>query len=162
MYAQSTLVSSMGWYWCLLLSCCCAAFSLLLGFCSIVFLFLFSLSAGLILLLSISSLAFSSPANSRSSSSSVAIVKPNRVGSLHWRTKLAKKLSRALPFLSKRRKSCEYSFFIGSFQGFPLLFMPATTPRSPVWLSVTISTSFSDSCFSCSLSIVCLDFESCY
>ena len=37
---------------------------------------------------SISVFASSDPANSRSSTPVVVLVKPNRVGSLHWRTKL--------------------------------------------------------------------------
>ena len=101
---------------------------------------------------SISAFASCDPANSRSSTPVVVLVKPNRVGSLHWRTKLLKKLSRALPFLSNWRKDCEYSFLRGSLMGLPLLFMPETTPRSPVWLSVTISTSLSGFSFSCSFS----------
>ena len=62
---------------------------------------------------SISAFASSDPANSRSSAPVVVLVNPNRVGSLHWRTKFVKKLSRALPFLSNWRKDCEYSFLTG-------------------------------------------------
>ena len=40
---------------------------------------------------SISAFASSDPAKSRSSAPVVVLVKPNRVGSLHWRTKLLKK-----------------------------------------------------------------------
>lgn len=104
---------------------------------------------------SISAFASSDPANSRSSASVVVLVKPKRVGSLHWRTKFVKKLSRALPFLSNCRKDCEYSFLTGILMGFPMLFMPVTTPRSPVLLSVTISTSLSGFSFSCSFSFPC-------